>query len=160
MRPRVRLQVLAPAALLVVAVLGLAAFAYTGKKRAVEPVSAAQPSAALPTLPQEQAVPAKKSPLERALKKHGVVVVVLYSPDAAVDSLATREARAGALAVGAGFLAVDVSNENAVATFATAFDVRQAPALLVFKRGPEMVTRIDGFADRDTVAQAAGTAQL
>jgi thiol-disulfide isomerase/thioredoxin len=62
--------------------------------------------------------------------------------------------------VGAGFLAVDVSDENAVAAFARAFDVRKAPALLVFKRGPEMVTRIDGFADRDTVAQAAGTAQL
>lgn len=159
MRPRVRPQVLVPAALLVVAVLGLAAFVFTGKKPAVEPVSGAEPSAA-PPAQVEPAAPLKKTRLEKALAKHDVVVVVLYSPDAAVDSLATREARAGALAVGAGFVAVDASNEDAVADFATSFDLRRAPVLLVFKRGPEMVTRIDGYADRDTVAQAAGTAQL
>jgi len=158
MRPRVRPQVLVPAALLVVAVLGLAAFVFTGKKPAVEPVSDVQPAAVQPE--ETQAAPAKKTPLERALRKKGVVVVVLYSPDAAVDSLATREARAGALAAGAGFLAVDVSDDEAAADFATTFDARQAPVLLVFKRGPEMVTRIDGYADRDTVAQAAGTAKL
>ena len=160
MRPRLRPQIFVPAALLVVAVLGLAAFVSTGKKPAVEPVSEAQPSTIVPALPETQAAPAKKTPLERALRRKDVVVVVLYAPDAAVDSLVTREARAGALAVGAGFLAVDVSDDDAVAEFATTFDARQAPVLLVFKRGPEMVTRIDGFADRDTVAQAAGTARL
>ena len=158
MRSRLRPQVLAPAAVLALAVLGLGAFVYAGGQSSDEPATppAVQPAPAA----VEPAPPPKKTPLQKALRKHDVVVVVLYAPDSAVDNLATREARAGALAVGAGFLAVDVSNEAAVSSLAEAFDVREAPALLVFKRGPEVVTRIDGFADRDTVAQAAGTAQL
>ena len=74
--------------------------------------------------------------------------------------MATREARAGALDADVGFLAVDVSNADAVAKLAIHFDVREAPALLVFQRGPKIATRIDGFADRETVAQAAEHALL
>lgn len=98
------------------------------------------------------------SALERLLKKHSAVVVILYSPDSPLDTLATREARAGALAARAGFMAVDVTDEQAAAALASAYRVREAPALFVFGRGPTLVTQIGGFADRDTVAQAAQNA--
>lgn len=160
MRKRLRPQVAVPIAVLALVVVGLAAFAFTGKQAKNEPAAASMP---LPAVTAEQpAEPdaAPKTALEKALKKHPVVVVVLYAPDSSVDSLAAREARAGALAVRAGFVAVDVTNESALAELAQLFDVRQAPALLVVERGPTVVTQIAGYADRDTVAQAAEAAQL
>jgi len=159
MRKRLRPQVVVPIAVLALVVVGLAAFAFTGKQAKNEPAAASVPLPAVTAeQPAEPAAP--KTALEKALKKHPVVVVVLYAPDSSVDSLAAREARAGALAVRAGFLAVDVTNESAVAELAQLFDVRQAPALLIVERGPKIVTQIAGYADRDTVAQAAEAAQL
>jgi hypothetical protein len=104
-------------------------------------------------------VPARAD-LDRALLHYPVVVVLLYSPESMVDRLATLEARAGAASVGAGFLAVDVSDDREIEAIATEYDVRDAPALLVFSAGPEVVTKINGFADRETVAQAAENAFL
>ena len=159
MRKRLRPQVAVAIAVLALVVVGLAAFAFTGKQAKTEPAALSVPlPAATDAQPAEQAAP--KTALEKALKKHPVVVVVLYTPDASVDSLAALEARAGARAVRAGFLAVDVTDESAVAEFAQLFDVRDAPALLVVERGPTIVTQIAGYADRDTVAQAAEAAQL
>ena len=102
--------------------------------------------------------------LGRELERHGVAVVALYLPDSAVDRMAIREARAGAAAAGAGFLALDVSNERAIAPLANRFGLRGAnalvvPATVVFRRGPEVVTRISGFADREIVAQASEDAR-
>ena len=101
--------------------------------------------------------------LTRELERHGVAVVALYVPDSAVDRMAIREARAGAAAAGAGFLALDVSNERAIAPLADRFGLRSAnelvvPATVVFRRGPEVVTKFSGFADREIVAQASDDA--
>ena len=159
MRKRLRPQVVVPVAVLALVVVGFAAFAFKGNQGTSEPVASSLPLPAVTTeQPAEPAAP--KTALDKALKKHPVVVVVLYTPDASVDSLAAREARAGAEAVRAGFLAVDVTDESAVAEFAQLFDVRQAPALLVVERGPKVVSQISGYADRATVAQAAEAAQL
>jgi hypothetical protein len=96
--------------------------------------------------------------LERELQSHPAVVVVFYSPASPVDGLATREARAGAAEAGAGFVAVDVTDEGEVATLSERYAVREAPAVLVVVPLQGAVTRLDGFADRSTVAQAAENA--
>jgi hypothetical protein len=139
--------------------IGVAAFAFRGTPAPNEPLVLPSPPPVAPQ-PPEEPQPEKKSPLERKLAKDPVVVVVLYSPDSPVDALATQEARAGAEAAGVGFLAIDVSKEKAAAALADLYDVREAPALLIFQRGLKIATQIGGFADRETVAQAAANARL
>jgi hypothetical protein len=97
--------------------------------------------------------------LEAELEEHKVVVLVVSSPQAAVDSIVTLEARLGADAAGAGFLAVNSLKENEIGSIATEYDVRDTPAVLVFRRGPELVKKFLGYADRVTVAQAAQSAK-
>jgi hypothetical protein len=97
--------------------------------------------------------------LAGALEENRVVVVLFYTPGSNYDTIQAREARAGAAAGGAGFLAVNVSRDREVASLAAAFQVRDAPAILVVKRGLRVVVRINGYADRETIAQAAANAR-
>ena len=98
--------------------------------------------------------------LTRALKRDSVVVAVLYSPESTVDRLAIREARAGATASKSGFVAIDVYDTREIASVAAEFNLRAAPAVLVFARYQGAVTQIAGYADRQTVAQAADNAAV
>ena len=97
--------------------------------------------------------------LSGALDENRVVVVLFYVPGSNYDAIQAREARAGAAAGGAGFLAVDVSRDRQVASLAAAFEIRDAPALLVVKQGFRVAVRIEGYADRETIAQAAANAR-
>jgi hypothetical protein len=97
--------------------------------------------------------------LAGALEKNSVVVVLFYSPGSAYDTIQAREARAGAVAARAGFVAVDASRDREVAALAAAFEVLDAPAILIVKRGYRVAARINGFADRETIAQAAANAR-
>jgi hypothetical protein len=89
--------------------------------------------------------------------RHEVVVVTLYSPSVALDRVVAGEARAGAALGSAGFVAVDVGKGPAADKLTDAFGVLSAPTTLVLARGAygAPVTRLDGFDDRQTVAQAA-----
>jgi thiol:disulfide interchange protein len=68
-----------------------------------------------------------------------------------------REAEAGAQMTGTTFVSVDVT-QDAIESLNTRYGVIQDPAVLVLKPPGDLVVRIDGFADRDTVAQAAANA--
>ncbi len=92
------------------------------------------------------------------LHKH-VVVVLFYAPGDDYDTIQTRETRAGALDAGASFLALDVTKNDEVAALAAQYDVRDAPATLVFIPGPKVFYRVAGFMDRQSVAQAATDAR-
>ena len=100
--------------------------------------------------------------LARALASHAVVVVSLYAPRSSVDAMATDEAKHGAALAGAGFVAFNVADEKIVSPLTslltgaqTAADrVLDGPAVLVFQRPRTLFVRFNGFADRDTVAQA------
>jgi hypothetical protein len=104
--------------------------------------------------------------LARALASHTVVVVSLYAPRSSVDAMATEEAKHGAALAGAGFVAFSVADEKVVAPLTslltgaqTAADrVPDGPAVLVFQRPRTLFVRFNGFADRDTVAQAVANA--
>ena len=94
-------------------------------------------------------------PIARALARHPVVVVALYSPEAKVDRISLGEARAGAKRARVGFVPLNVLDRRASEALTRKLGVLSAPAFFLYKRPGTLVMRVDGFADRDLVAQAA-----
>jgi hypothetical protein len=97
-------------------------------------------------------------PLQWQLSLHKVVVVSIYNPNTSVDSIAVAEAHQGAVDAGAGFLLVSVLDDK-VAGILTGLlpggGLLPAPGILVYRAPGTIALRIDGFADRLSVAQAA-----
>ena len=89
-----------------------------------------------------------------------VVVVALHAPDVPLDRMAVAEARNGAAAAGAGFVALNVYNESQARPLTKMLGVLEDPTVLVFKRPGELFLRLAGFADQQTVEQAARNASL
>jgi hypothetical protein len=135
------------------------------KKPVVKP--AAKPLAVVPPVqPARRAKPA--APLDEsdlpkvlstALAGHRVVVVGLYDPDSPVDEMALAEARAGAQAAGAGFVALNVFAEAQSRPLLELLGTLESPGVLVYRRPEVLFARIGGFADSETVAQAAANAR-
>ena len=96
--------------------------------------------------------------LARALAANRVVVVGLYDPDAAIDQLALAEARAGARSAGAGFVALNVLADGQSRPLLELLGTLENPGVLVYRRPDTLFARIGGFADSETVAQAAANA--
>jgi flagellum-specific peptidoglycan hydrolase FlgJ len=94
------------------------------------------------------------APIRRGLAAGNVVVVALYDPRAKTEGTAMREARAGAEQAGSSFVRVDVRKDE-VASLNALYGVQQDPSVLVLRPPGSLVVRLDGFADRETVAQAA-----
>jgi hypothetical protein len=165
MASQLRLRVLLPVAILGILGLGIGAFATTrsAPETSNADAVAVRIAAKQNTKTQKPSKPANKpssqvSPLEGALRKHSVVVVLFYAPGDDYDTIQARETRAGALAAKAGFLALNVTKNQQVAALAAGYDVREAPATLVFTRGPRVAYRVAGYMDRQAVAQAAADA--
>jgi hypothetical protein len=95
--------------------------------------------------------------IRQALAANHVVVVALYDPKAKIDGTALQEASAGAQLAGTTFVSVNVTTKD-VDSLNLRYGVIQDPAVLVLRPPGDLVVRIDGFADRDTVAQAAANA--
>ena len=93
-----------------------------------------------------------------ALGQHQTVVVSLYNPYSEVDGIAFAEARAGARSAGVGFVALNVLSEAQVGSLTQMLGLLPDPGLLVYIRPGTLVARISGFADKETVAQAAQNA--
>ena len=124
-----------------------------------ETAPATEPAPAETTAPPPASEAGGMAQLESELVTHRVVVLAVYSPDGAVDSLITSEARLGASDVNAGFVAVNAQKEKMIGDLALEYDLRETPAVLIFRRGPELKTKLVGYADRQTVAQAAQDAR-
>jgi hypothetical protein len=128
------------------------------------PTTTAPPPPPPPTTteaaPAPPAEPAEEqTALDKKLEEFKVVVVVFHTPGSDLDAAAVREARAGADKAGVGYLAVDVTKEDAVAELAAEYEVVEAPTVLVVVRSGEAVQRFSGIVDRTTVAQAATDAK-
>jgi len=183
MRQQLRLRVLVPVAVLGLLGAGFGAFAMGGpaapESIPVHPTSSAAvdtgatdtgatdtaPTTTAPTTTETEPAPTpttpepeKQTPLEKQLAAHRVVVIVFHTPGTDLDAHAVREARAGAAAANAGYLAVDVTKESAVEGLAAEYEVLEAPTVLVIVRGGELRSRFAGVADRLTVAQAVTNA--
>ena len=93
-----------------------------------------------------------------ALGRHQTVVVSLYNPYSEVDGIAFAEARAGARSAGVGFVPLNVLSEAQVGKLTQMLGLLPDPGLLVYIRPGTLVAKISGFADKETVAQAAQNA--
>ena len=92
-----------------------------------------------------------------ALRSHNVVVVSLWGTGGKIDEMSRDEAAAGASAVGAGFVPLNVLEQGKVAEALTLKlgVVLRAPTVLLFTSGGKLANTLDGFRDRETVGQAA-----
>jgi hypothetical protein len=140
-----------------------------GKKKPA--VTAAKPKAPTPDAPPVRKAPLRPSPavvtalkaglpapLARAFAQHHVVVVSLYNPYSQVDGIAFAEARAGAQLAGAGFVPLNVLSQAQVGKLTEQLGLLPDPGLLIYVRPATLAARISGFADKETVAQAAQNA--
>ncbi len=93
-----------------------------------------------------------------ALGAHEVVVAALYMPGLKIDTTTRAEAQAGAATARVGFIAVDAHAQGTALALTKSLGVLDAPGVLVFRRPGELFVRLDGFSDRETVAQAAHNA--
>jgi hypothetical protein len=180
--PQMRIVV----ALAGLAALGLAAFTLMGRPSgaseasvvAIKPlhpvrkVVQAKPKV-VPTKPKvapKKVVPKKPVPkpivllpglvpeVAAALRSHDLVVVSLFDPQSRVDQISLAEASAGAKAAHAGLVPLDVLRQRQAGPLLRQLGVLPDPAVLVYRRPGDIVARFDGFADRDTVAQAVANA--
>ena len=145
-----------------------AAVAKKAKTPVVNKTVAPKPKAKAPAKAVPKAAPKKVVPkipptgfplaVDRALARNKVVVVSLVVPGSRVDELAAGEAKAGAKLGGAGYLALNVLNEKVAHAVLSKLQGLKQPSLLVLKRSGEVVLSLEGFVDRETVAQAAANA--
>jgi hypothetical protein len=97
-------------------------------------------------------------PVAAALGDHDVVVVSLFNPYSKVDAIAFAEARAGARLANVGFVSLDVLLQAQVEKLTEQLGLLPDPGVLVYVRPARLAARISGFADKETVAQAAQNA--
>ena len=92
-----------------------------------------------------------------ALRSHNVVVVSLWGTGGKIDAMSRDEAAAGAAAVGAGFVSLNVlaSGREAEALTLKLGTMLRAPTVLLFTSGGMLANTLEGFRDRETVAQSA-----
>ena len=113
-----------------------------------------------PAAPKLALLTGLPSHLAAALRKHDVVVVTLFDPQARVDGITLAEASAAAAVSRAGFVPLNVLDQHEAGPLVRELGVLPDPAVLVYRRPGKLVARFDGFADRDTVAQAVANAAV
>ncbi len=140
--------------------------ALAAAKQAVATPAEAKPAAKAPKVkakpaetPVYRGVASNGLPMQImvALRSHNVVVVSLWGTDGKIDGMSRDEAGAGAAAVGAGFVSFNVierGREAEALTLKLGVMLR-APGVLLFTRGGKLANTLEGFRDRETVAQAA-----
>ena len=165
MNPELRLPFPLPvAAAVVLAALAAAVFLFVLRAGGGEtetpssPVPASREGTLSVDRKPAKTVPGVPPQLARVLERHRIVVVALVLPDVTVDREAEAEARAGAQTAGVGFVALSARSPEA-AEVARKLGFTMTPAVAVVGRDLNPHLRIDGFADRDSVVQAAVSAR-
>ena len=97
--------------------------------------------------------------LNEALRAHRIVVVSVFDPQSQTDAISYAEARAGAGDVSqAGFLGVSVLDDSVAGPLTAALPgggLLPVPGVLIYRRPGKLIERVDGFVDRDSIAQLA-----
>lgn len=117
-------------------------------RAATTPAKPAKPTL-LPGLPK---------PIAYALARHPVVVVGLYEHRTG-DSTALAEARAGAALAHTTFISLDVLLPRYAGSIADFTGSLAEPGIVVVRRPGRIVSRLDGYQDRQVVFQAAHDAR-
>jgi hypothetical protein len=97
-------------------------------------------------------------PIAKALGQHPVVVVSLYNPYSQVDGISFAEARAGAQLADVGFVPLNVLSQAQIGKLTEQLGLLPNPGLLIYVRPSTLAAKLSGFADKETVAQAAHNA--
>ena len=126
-----------------------AAAGVTPGKRATE---AAKPRPALPG-------PGLPGSVAQSLKASPVVVVALYAAGDTIDMAAGAEAEAGAELAGAPYVPINVGDESQIGDLAARLHDLAVPATVIFGRGGRVLAQIDGYADRQAIAEAVDGAR-
>jgi hypothetical protein len=135
---------------------------------------ASKPATAKPTKAKPAAVPHKPiintaaikaardaglpEPVAQAFGRYSTVVVSLYDPYSQVDGISFAEAKAGAALAGVGFVPLNVLSQPQVGKLTEQLGLLPDPGVLVYVRPGTLAAKISGFADKETVAQAAQNA--
>ena len=124
--------------------------------RVAAPAKAAKPAAAKPAA-RVIATNGLPNSIMVALRSHNVVVVSLWGSGGKIDAMSRDEAAAGAAAVGAGFVSLNVLERGREAEALTLKlgTMLRAPTVLLFTSGGKLANTLEGFRDRETVAQSA-----
>ena len=146
---------------------GPGAKTHTGSKTAAAPKAATAAKSA-PVVHKAAQRPAAEAAalaaglpvrIARALGKSRVVVVELFNPTSELDAIAFAEARAGAGLAGVPFVPLNVLSQADVGTLTEQFgQTLPDPGLFIYTRPAKLSFRLDGFVDKETVAQAAHNA--
>jgi hypothetical protein len=132
------------------------------KRTSPAPTPATRAPAPKPARTQRPAARAATSgfpvPVERALRKSRLVVVVVSTPRASVDAVVRAEARAAARSTNAGYVSLSALHERQVRTLVAKTGVLPSPAVLVVRRSGEVAARF-GVTDHVTIAQAVAQAR-
>ena len=96
--------------------------------------------------------------LALAFGRYRTVVVSLYDPYSQVDGTSFAEAKAGAALAGVGFVPLSVLSQRDVGKLTELLGLLPDPGVLVYVRPGTLAAKIAGFADKETVAQAAHNA--
>jgi hypothetical protein len=144
---------------------GSASGAPVTSRPATKPVAATKPKHVAPKVPSAVRLALDQGwprPIAKAFARHRVVVAVLYSSEAALDRDALAEARAGAGQTGVPIVSLDVSaaSDSATRKVLQKLGLLDAPATLVLQRPGKLFLELDGYSDKETVAQAVANAAL
>ena len=97
-------------------------------------------------------------PVAQALGRSKSVVISLYDPYSQVDGTSFAEAKAGAGLAGVGFVGLNVLSQRDVGKLTEQLGLLPDPGVLVYVRPATLAAKLTGFADKETVAQAARNA--
>jgi hypothetical protein len=127
---------------------------------ATTPARTTPAASASPPAPKASPVAADGLPvtIHSALKTHKIVVVSVFDPQSPTDAISYAEAKAGAAEANVGFVGISLLDNPVAAALTSALptgDLLPAPGILIYRRPGTLVQRVDGFLDRDVVAQAA-----
>lgn len=99
--------------------------------------------------------PSLPAPLRVALRRHAVVVGVLYAPGVPGDGQAVLSALLGAAVAHVGFAALNVRNEAIAKAVAAKLPGSTDPSVFVIRRPGDIKFLVNGYLDGAAIAQAA-----
>ncbi len=137
-------------------ILATCAATLVGIALAVPATSANSADAPTPPATGNESAAAQK--IDRTLK-NGPAVVVARLPKGVVDDLVIVEASAAAGQTGAPFLSLSTEDPGEAAELIQRFNVITTPAILIVDADKGIRSQIDGYADRDVIAQAVQNAR-
>jgi hypothetical protein len=130
----------------------------TPSKPTMHSAATSRPKAAAKPIKPAHVASGFPARIDHALQYSRVVVVSVSIPGAAVDRIVRSEARSGARASRAGFVAISALNERAVGGLVAKTGVLPDPAVVIVKR-PGTVAATFSVADAGTIAQAVAEAR-